>query len=93
MKRSKTSIFSCIWKSGIEGCSKRERYIDLPDNIAKVSKDCICAQICAFNDTGEVIVYILHYPESESDNWGEFVYLSDLPMKCVEDILEHVKKI
>ena len=85
--KSKTSIFSRIWNRGLRGCTNRERYIDLPDGI-HVTVDCICAQICAFKDTNEVMVYVLHYPDDEVDNWGEFMYLHELPMNCVHSIID-----
>jgi len=90
MINSKTSIFSKIWKYGKRGCTQRERYLDLPSGI-RVASDCICAQICAFKDTKEVMVYVLYNPESPSDNYGEFEYLHDLPMKCVKCIITFIE--
>lgn len=92
MRKNSTSVFSKIWKYGKRGCTQRERYLDLPDGI-NVTDDCVCAQICAFKDTNEVMVYYLHYPEDTYDNWGEFVYLHELPMKCLKTIMEFIENV
>ena len=94
MRRNNTSVFSKIWKFGKRGCTTRERYLDLPDGIRVPNEeDCVCAQICAFKDTNEVMVYILHYSDDEKDNWGEFVYLHELPMKCLKTILDFIDRL
>jgi hypothetical protein len=91
MKRDNTSVFSKVWKFGKRGCTAREKYLDLPDGIRVPNEeDCVCAQICAFKDTNEVLVYNLHYPDDEVNNWGEFVELHELPMKCLKTILDFI---
>ena len=94
MKKNNTSVFSKVWKFGKRGCTERERYVDLPDGIkVPLEEDCICAQICAFKDTNEVMVYYLHYPDDDCNNWGEFVYLHELPMKCLKAILDFIESL
>lgn len=88
MVKKNSTLFQEVWKNGIRGCTKREKYVDLPDGI-RIDEDCICAQICAFKDTNELMVYVLHYPDDEVDNWGEFLYLHELPMRCVREILDY----
>ena len=39
------------------------------------------------------MVYYLHYPEDTYDNWGEFVYLHELPMKCLKTIMEFIENV
>ena len=91
MRRNNTSVFSKIWKFGKRGCTAREKYLDLPDGIRVPNEeDCVCAQICAFKGTNDVWVYNLHYPGDEVDNWGEFVELHELPMKCLKTILDFI---
>lgn len=85
-KKNKVTLFSKIWKYGKRGCTQREKYLDLPDGI-NVTDDCVCAQICAFKDTNEVMVYNLHYPDDEVNNWGEFMYLHELPMTCLKAVV------
>lgn len=94
MRRNNTSVFSKIWKFGKRGCTAREKYLDLPDGIRVPNEeDCVCAQICAFKDTNEVMVYNLHYPDDDAENWGEFVYLHELPMKCLKTILDFIDRL